>query len=140
MLSHQLPPSIDVSIPKAMTGFLVSALGGFATYLAQFTPNVVEGWMQLGGIAITIAGLGWAVRYLIGKNEAKDAVIFSFFSTIDELRKSGEARLEAERQRLELKWDTERKENLLHREKDRDSRDKLSDAVDKLADKVSVDA
>lgn len=114
----------------------VAVAGGAVTYLAQFTPKEVEGWMQLGGIAITIAGMGWAIKYLIKKNEEKDGVIQTMLGSVEVLRDKAEQKLAEERLRLELKWDAERRENLEHREKDRETRDKFADAVEKLSEAI----
>lgn len=127
---------IHLDFLKLVGGFAASIFGGIAVYLAQFTPKEAEGWMQLGGLAISLCGAVVAIRYLVKKNEEKDEVIVGLFTSVEQRQKEVEAKREADRDRIEQKFDILRQDDLGQREADRDVREKFTAAIDRLADAV----
>lgn len=123
---------------KTFGGWIGSSVGATIMFLAQMTPKEIEGWMSLGGFAILIVCLIYALKYQTKRNEGQASIIEGMFGKLHDLTASAQNKLDEERRRLEGKWDVERRENLDHREKDRDTREKLADAVDKLAEKVTT--
>jgi hypothetical protein len=117
---------IPFDLFKLIGGIALSFVGGITTYLAQFGPKEAEGWLQLGGVGISLLGAAAAIRYLVKANEKKETCIL-------DLIKEHAANRESDREKFDAKWNLIRREDIEQREKDRATRDKLADAVENQA-------
>lgn len=100
-------------------------------YLANLAIPPVQDWQSLGGFTLLVICLLGAIKWLVKQNE-------ELISKLEAKETAAQNKLDEERRRLEGKWDLERRENLDHREKDRETRDKLADAVQSLASAVNT--
>lgn len=117
---------IPFDLFKLIGGLGLSFFGVITTHLAQFGPKEAEGWLQLGGVGITLVGAVAVIRYLVKANEKKESVIM-------QLIESHAANRESDRNKFDAKWNEIRKEDIEQREKDRATRDKFADAVENQA-------
>lgn len=137
MLSYlfTLPP-VQLLSNHPVFAALGTITGSALMYLANMTPQVVSEWASLGGFTILVVCLLAAIKWLVSRNETLVQTLEGLFDKMDARETHHQNKLDEERRRLEGKWDLERRENLDHREKDRDTREKLADAVSSLASAV----
>jgi hypothetical protein len=137
MLAHilNLPP-VQYLSEHPFFASLTSIVGAGTVYIAQAFPSGTEGWGQAGGYGLVLVGGAAVIKWLLSDRDRLIDVIKESEKKQQDRELYHANRLDEVQRRLEAKWDKERIENLEHREKDRETRDKLADAVTGLADAV----